>query len=442
MAYFLLQVAEKIIIAKDLLLQNGSVIILEEELSMGKFERISKKIDSFRDEMIDMQIRLCGTPAISPSSGGKGELEKAKFLLRFLEENGLKNIQLIKAPDLDAPPGYRPNILACYKGKSSSKTVWVMTHMDVVPPGELSQWKGDPFKAWIKEGKIFGRGVEDNQQDMVASLFALKAFLSEGITPSYDIGIALVADEEMGNEKGIIYVLNHSDAFKKQDLIIVPDAGNEEGTMIEVAEKSILWLKFKTFGVQTHASTPEKGINSFRAASFFVTELNNLYQFFPQKDSLFEPSISTFEPTKKEANVPNINTIPGEDVFYMDCRILPGYKVKDVEKKIQELIKNTEKKFKVKIVKEEVQKVLSAPPTSVNSPVVKALKKAIKSVYKKEAKPMGIGGGTVADAFRKAGFDAACWARVDETAHQPNEYCIIENMMGDAKVFAHIFLQE
>jgi len=25
---------------------------------------------------------------------------------------------------------------------------------------------------------------------------------------------------------------------------------------------------------------------------------------------------------------------------------------------------------------------------------------------------------------------------------QPNEYCIIDNMVGDAKVYGHIFLQE
>ena len=52
---------------------------------------------------------------------------------------------------------------------------------------------------------------------------------------------------------------------------------------------------------------------------------------------------------------------------------------------------------------------------------------------------MGIGGGTVAALFRHAGIPAACWARLDEIAHQPNEYCIIDNMVGDAKVFGHIF---
>jgi succinyl-diaminopimelate desuccinylase len=404
--------------------------------------KIAEKIDRFRDEMVDFQIKLCACPAISPSSGGEGEVQKAEILLDFLKKNGFSNIELLKAPDLDAPENYRPNVLALYKGKNSSKTIWIMTHMDIVPPGELAQWKGDPFKAWVEGGKIYGRGVEDNQQDMVASLFAIKAFHEEGLKPNYDIGIALVADEETGSEKGIDYVLNHSNSFRKQDLIIVPDAGNEDGTMIEVAEKSLLWLKFKTLGKQAHGSTPEKGINSFRAASFLITELNNLYKIFPDKDALFDPAISTFEPTKKEQNVPNVNTIPGEDVFYMDSRILPKYTIDEITEAIQKMTDKIENEFKVKITLEETQKAPAAPPTSAEAPVVHALKKAIKATYKKDGKAIGIGGGTVAAVFRRANFEAACWSKIDETAHQPNEYCIIDNMVGDAKVFAHIFLQE
>ena len=409
---------------------------------MTELDKILKKIDGYRDEMIDLQVKLSSIPAIAPSSGGEGEGKKADVLLDFLKKNAFSEIEVIKAPDLDAPAGYRPNILAFFRGKNSSKTIWVMTHMDVVPPGELALWRGDPFKAWVEGGKIFGRGVEDNQQDMVASLFAVKAFHEEGIKTNYDIGIALVADEETGSEKGIDYVLNKTDAFRKNDLIIVPDAGNEEGTMIEVAEKSLLWLKFKTLGKQAHGSTPEKGINSFKAASFLITELNNLYKLFPDNDSLFDPDISTFEPTKKEPNVPNINTIPGEDVFYMDSRILPRYTTEEVLAEIKKMRAKIEKEFKVKIEVKETQKAPAAPPTSAEAPVVHALKKAIKAIYGKEGKAIGIGGGTVAALFRRANFEAACWAKLDETAHQPNEYCIIDNMVGDAKVFAHIFLQE
>ena len=409
---------------------------------MDELTKIIDRIDSFRDEMIDMQIRLSSFPAISPASGGEGEVKKAEALLEFLKMSKFDGIQVIKAEDLDVPSGYRPNILALYKGKNSSKTIWIMTHMDIVPPGELAQWQGDPFKAWVEEGKIYGRGVEDNQQDMVASLYALKAFQVEGIQPKYNVGIAMVADEETGSQKGIHYVLRHSSPFRKQDLIIVPDAGNEDGTMIEVAEKSLLWLKFKTIGKQAHASTPEKGINSFKAASFLVAELSQLYNFFGDKDELFDTPFSTFEPTQKEPNVPNINTIPGEDIFYMDSRILPRYSIEEVEIKIKEITSKIEKEFNVKIAQEEVSRAPAAPPTSPEAPVVLALIEAIKKIYKKNARPIGIGGGTVAALFRRAGFEAACWSKVEETAHQPNEYCIIDNMMGDAKVFAHIFLQE
>ena len=406
------------------------------------FDRIARRIENFRDEMVDLQVRLTAIPAVAPGSGGEGEARKADFLAAWLKQNGFQDVTLIKAPDIDAPAGYRPNLLAFHKGRSSARTAWVMTHTDVVPPGELSLWTGDPYKAWVEKGRIYGRGVEDNQQDMVASLFAAKAFAAEGILPACDIGIALVADEETGSSKGIGYVLGNYSTFRRQDLIMVPDAGNEHGTMIEVAEKSILWLKFKTLGRQAHGSTPEKGINSFKAASFFIAALNRLYDFFPERERLFAPQISTFEPTKKDANVPNINTIPGEDIFYMDCRILPKYKVEDIEKCIKAIAADISKTFKVKIEIGIEQKAPAAPPTPPRAAVVLALRKAVKAVYGREARPMGIGGGTVAALFRREGFEAACWSKLDDTAHQPNEYCVIDNMVGDAKVFAHVFLQE
>lgn len=406
------------------------------------FDKVSQRIDSYRNEMIDLQVKLAAIPAIAPASGGEGEAKKAEFLAKFLEANGFQDIEVIKAPDHDTPAGYRPNILAYYRGRSSARTIWIMSHTDVVPPGELSLWSGDPFKPWVEGGKIYGRGVEDNQQDLVASIFAVKAFRDLGLKPTFDVGLALVADEETGSGKGIDYVLKHSKAFRKNDLILVPDAGNEDGTMIEIAEKSILWLKFKTLGKQTHGSMPERGINAFKAASFLAVELNKLYEMFPLNDPVFDPPISTFEPTKKDGNVPNINTIPGEDVFYMDCRILPQYKVEDVQARIRDAAASIEAKFKVKITIEEQQNAPAAPPTSPKAAVVAALEKAIKAVYGKDGKPMGIGGGTVAAIFRREGYEAACWSRLDETAHQPNEYSIIDNMVGDAKVFAHIFLQE
>lgn len=51
---------------------------------------------------------------------------------------------------------------------------------------------------------------------------------------------------------------------------------------------------------------------------------------------------------------------------------------------------------------------------------------------------MGIGGGTYAYFLRKRGIPAAVWMTSDETAHEPNEYCRIRNLVEDCKVMATI----
>ncbi len=53
---------------------------------------------------------------------------------------------------------------------------------------------------------------------------------------------------------------------------------------------------------------------------------------------------------------------------------------------------------------------------------------------------MGIGGGTVAALLRKAGLPAAVWMTAPDSAHQPNEYCLIGDIVKDAKVLSCLFL--
>jgi len=55
-----------------------------------------------------------------------------------------------------------------------------------------------------------------------------------------------------------------------------------------------------------------------------------------------------------------------------------------------------------------------------------------------EPRPVGIGGGTCANFFRLAGMDAYVWQTIEELAHQPNEYCVIDNLVNDAKVYATV----
>lgn len=403
---------------------------------------VYKKIEGYKEEMIRFQEEMTQIPAISPESGGKGEWEKSRLIKSYMEQLGLDDIQEYNCPDEKAQEGKRPNLIGVLKGKDTSKTIWIMAHMDVVPEGEKKLWKSDPFKVKQDGDKLYGRGTEDNQQAIVTSYYAIKALKDLGITPEFNVGLIFVADEETGNQYGIGHVLKSAKTFKKDDLFIVPDAGDPKGTMIEVAEKGILWVKFKTQGKQCHGSTPDKGINAHRASADLILKLNGLYNDFDKKDKVFDPEGSTFEPTKKEKNVDNVNTIPGEDIFYMDCRVLPDYPIESVISKVSGYAKEVEKKYGVKIELEFPQRADAAPATPIDAPVVKTLSKAAKEVYGVDPKPMGIGGGTVAAFFRKEGFHAACWTKLDESLHQPNEYCLISNMIGDCKVFANVFMQE
>jgi succinyl-diaminopimelate desuccinylase len=80
--------------------------------------------------------------------------------------------------------------------------------------------------------------------------------------------------------------------------------------------------------------------------------------------------------------------------------------------------------------------------TDPESEIVRRIKRAVKLLRGKEAKPMGIGGGTCAAYLRRAGLQAVVWMTTEETAHQPDEYCVIDNMVEDAKVMASLVLDE
>jgi len=402
---------------------------------------IEKRIDSYENDMIELQIALTAIPALAPENGGDGEYEKARFLTDYLERIGFTDIKRFDAPDDRVSSNCRPNIIVNIPGNDPERTVWILTHTDVVPPGELNLWNSDPYEGYVKDGRIYGRGMEDNQQDLVASIFAAKTFIDEGLTPGFSIGLAFVADEETSSAKGLVHLLGlENSLFKEDDIIVVPDFGNEEGTIIEVAEKSLLWLRFNTIGKQCHASHPSLGKNAFVAASHLVTKLGDLYTIFNDGDPLYHPPTSTFEPTSKEANVPNINTIPGEDVFHLDCRILPRYTPDEVISTIRAMADQVEERFDVSIDITPVQKVQAPAPTDSNAPVVHALRTAIKEVYGVDASAAGVGGGTVAAHLRKEGYPAAVWSKLEKMAHQPNESCVISNMTGNAKVFARLFL--
>jgi succinyl-diaminopimelate desuccinylase len=269
------------------------------------------------------------------------------------------------------------------------------------------------------------------------------AFNVHGIMPARTVKLLFAADEECGSIYGIEWLVkNHSYLFNKNDMVLVPDSVDENGEIIEIAEKKIMWLEFVTSGKQAHGSRPDLGANAFLAGSDLAVRLHSELSIkFPDHDPLFDPDYSTFQPTKKEANVPNINTIPGEDTFCMDMRILPCHSTDSVLAEINRIKTEIEKKYRV-TVKVNKKQLMESIPTSADAPVVKKLTNAINEVYGVKARPIGIGGGTMASCLRNIGIDCAVWAKNDNSLHQPNEYVLLNNILGDAKVMSLLALTD
>ncbi len=404
----------------------------------AKAEAICREIEALKPNMVDALMQLVRVPAIAPENGGEGEGQKAEILSKLLSSIGFDSIEYHNAADSRVPSGKRPNIVAYLKGEGEAGKLWIVCHLDVVPPGEDTLWKVTrPYAPIVKEDCIFGRGSEDNGQSLVASVFAAKALKGLRIKPKRTLALAFVSDEEQGSLMGIKHLISEG-IFRKNDLVLVPDSGTPIGDFIEIAEKSIMWFKVTTIGEQAHGSLPSKGLNAHRVGMQLALAIDEmLHAKYNRRDDYFltEPS-STFEPTRKDKNVDAVNIVPGEDVFYFDCRILPNYDLEEIWSDIEKLKTEFEGKTGTKIRLDIIQNQPSSAQMDGNSEMVHLLKTALKQVRGVEAKVGGVGGGTSAAFFREVGIPAVVWSTVDEVPHQPDEYSRIKNLVEDAKIFA------
>lgn len=402
---------------------------------MKSLETILTDIDESRQEIIDTMIGMIRIPALSPVNGGIGESKKADYLQDKL--CGFDEVVRVDVPDHINPEIIRSNILARKFGKKKG-TVWIIAHIDVVPAGDPSLWDNPPFDPIYKDGRIYGRGTEDNGQSVISAMFASK-FFEKGELNGMSLGVCYVADEENASEYGICYLLDNG-YFTDDDIIMVPDWGSPKGSMIEVAEKSSIWIKVAVEGKTTHGSTPQLGINAYRVSTMLLHDILEAFpKEFPDEDALFLPSCSTFEPTKRPSTVENVNTIPGYDEFCIDCRLIPSYSVDDVFAMVSRIANEHSVKTKAKITVSEIQRHEAGKPSSVDSLAFVSLRDAVNAVMKHMPKAVGVGGGTCANFFREKGLDAYVWQCGGGTLHAPNEYVEVENILSDAKVYATLF---
>ena len=402
-------------------------------------DRVLSAVEGLRGEMVEALSRICRIPAVSPHNGGTGEEEKAREIERLVAELGLGAVTWQRVEDERSPTGNRPSLFLEFQGKQRRR-LCILTHIDIVPEGDRSLWTIDPYRPVVKGSRLYGRGVSDNGMTLIASLYALKALVASGAEPEFSVCLVFAADEEMGSGFGLEPLLER-ELFRPDDLVIAPDGGNDAGDFVEISEKAGLKLAFTVTGRQAHASLPNTGLNACRAANILAVEVDEaLHKAFPDEDPLFDPPVSTFEPTRRFANVPNTNTVPGKERFEFDCRVLPSVSLDEVLGVVERVRKDVADRTGAEVGL-EVGRNDAATPTSPDSDIVRLLCGAVREVLGVEPRTGGIGGGTFAAFFRKKGIPAVVWQQeCAGVAHQPDEYTEIDYLVNNAKVFALMML--
>lgn len=387
-----------------------------------------------REQIVADMIAMSSIPSINPRNNGSGEYERCQWIIGSLRRHNIP-FDVLEVADESVKEGKRLNIIVKISGtENTKKTLWFISHTDTVSPGDLNAWNTDPFKPEIREGRIYGLGVEDNSQAVICNLYTCLLMQEKNIRAKCNIGFIFAADEETGSDFGLKELMRRG-LFSTDDEAIVPDAGSPDGSFVEIAEKSIAWMKFTVIGKQAHGSMPHLGINASSVGAHLAVKIEDtLKDVFAFKDALFDPPYSTFELTQKFTNVESPNIMPGKDVFVMDMRILPKFKVADVLAAIDKIIARFEYQYKVRIKYEFLQRVDAPVPTPIDAQVVKNLVASISEMGT-NAYCGGIGGGTCAAILREANIPAAVWSTLDELAHQPNEYTIIDNLVKDTTIY-------
>ncbi|MBQ6566667.1 MAG: M20/M25/M40 family metallo-hydrolase, partial [Treponema sp.] len=135
---------------------------------MEEFDALKDFLESSGKDMVELERLLTSRPALAPESGGDGELEKLSALEEYLKKNGITRLERYDAKDSRVSGGIRPNLVATIPGNRDDYSIWLCAHLDVVPTGAMKLWESDPWTLLEKDGKIYGRGVEDNQQGLVS----------------------------------------------------------------------------------------------------------------------------------------------------------------------------------------------------------------------------------------------------------------------------------
>ena len=185
----------------------------------------------------------------------------------------------------------RVNLFATLKAKkpSTKKSIILSGHTDVVPVSK--GWSTDPFKATIKDDKLFGRGSCD-MKGFIACALAYAPIYSKA-NLDRDIHFSFTFDEETACQGAPILIEELKQRNIKDGICIIG-----EPTNMKIIDAHKGCYEYTTYfkGLAGHSSAPHKGVSAVEYASRYVNKLIELRDKLKERapeDSIFDPPHST-----------------------------------------------------------------------------------------------------------------------------------------------------
>ena len=187
----------------------------------------------------------------------------------------------------------RVNLFSTLKAKKNSNKIPIILsgHTDVVPVS--NGWSSDPFKALIKDDKLYGRGSCDMKGFIACVLSYAPSFSST--TLDRDIHFSFTFDEETACIGAPILIKELKNKGINKGICIVG-----EPTNMKIIDAHKGCYEYTTYfeGLAGHSSQPQKGVSAVEYASRYVNKLIELRGKLKErapKDSIFEPPYSTLQ---------------------------------------------------------------------------------------------------------------------------------------------------
>ena len=408
-------------------------------------DHVVAEIDRARDEIVDFASRLVRIPTVNPP-GADYEI-CARVIGDELRAHGAE-VQLLPATGRaeHTPEHPRINVIGRHAGSANGPAVHLNGHFDVVPVG--LGWTRDPFGGEVVNGRLYGRGSCDMKAGIAAAVFAAAALRRAGVQHAVPIDISGTVDEESGGFAGVGWLAEQQWISRERTkAVIIPEPFGVDRVCI--GHRGVYWFEVIAEGRIAHGSMSYLGVNAVEGMSHLLDLVRD--ELGPALHGRVT-SMPVVPEGSRHATI-NINGIDGgqpiDDVpspcvadrcrVVFDRRFLLEEGLDQTRAEIHALVRKAQARMPE--VKFSIQDRLVFEPTRApeDAPLIGALTAAIAEVTGRTASLVASPGTYDQKHVARIAGVPHCVAYGPgqlDLAHQPDEYCSVDDIIDCTKVLA------